>query len=278
MYTISTMSQADVETAVCWADQEGWNPGLDDAALFYAADRSGFLLGTLNRNPIASISAVKYGSDFGFIGLYIVQPEFRGQGYGFTLWQHAMNSLKGRNIALDGVVAQQDNYKKSGFKLAHRTIRFAGKSKKTVISSSIQTVQTVGMTKLMQYDQPFFPAPRAEFLQPWVQQAHGHTLAMLEKQTIVGYGTIRACRLGFKIGPLNAENATIALELFNALASSISEHTEIFLDVPEPNAQGVLLAQNAGLSPAFETARMYTGDFPALPLDKIFGITSFELG
>jgi hypothetical protein len=28
----------------------------------------------------------------------------------------------------------------------------------------------------------------------------------------------------------------------------------------------------------FETARMYTSDFPQLPLEKIFGVTTFELG
>ncbi len=28
----------------------------------------------------------------------------------------------------------------------------------------------------------------------------------------------------------------------------------------------------------FETARMYTGPAPALPLRRIFGVTTFELG
>lgn len=33
-----------------------------------------------------------------------------------------------------------------------------------------------------------------------------------------------------------------------------------------------------GLAPVFETARMYRGAMPRLPLERIFGITSFELG
>jgi hypothetical protein len=32
------------------------------------------------------------------------------------------------------------------------------------------------------------------------------------------------------------------------------------------------------MSPVFETARMYKGAAPKLPLERIFGITSFELG
>jgi hypothetical protein len=28
----------------------------------------------------------------------------------------------------------------------------------------------------------------------------------------------------------------------------------------------------------FETARMYTGEAPALPMERLYGVTSFELG
>jgi hypothetical protein len=52
----------------------------------------------------------------------------------------------------------------------------------------------------------------------------------------------------------------------------------VFLDVPEPNQPALGLAARYGLTPAFETARMYRGAAPALPLDRIYGITSFELG
>ena len=72
-YQISVMSLAEVSIALDWANAEGWNPGLNDAHTFYAADPSGFLIGKLDGQPIATISAVKYGLTFGFIGLYIVQ-------------------------------------------------------------------------------------------------------------------------------------------------------------------------------------------------------------
>ena len=53
---------------------------------------------------------------------------------------------------------------------------------------------------------------------------------------------------------------------------------EVFLDVPEPNRDAVALAKARGLAPVFETARMYRGVAPALPLSRIYGITTFELG
>jgi hypothetical protein len=38
------------------------------------------------------------------------------------------------------------------------------------------------------------------------------------------------------------------------------------------------LAQDLGLAPVFETARMYTGTVPRLRLERVFGVTTFELG
>ncbi|MEW5837498.1 MAG: GNAT family N-acetyltransferase [Pseudomonadota bacterium] len=276
---IERMTQDELRVAIDWARQEGWNPGLDDVAAFYAADPQGFLIGKLDQQPVASISAVRYGSAFAFIGLYIVEKSHRGRGYGMQLWTRALECLKGRNIGLDGVLAQQDNYRKSGFTLAHRNIRFAGRtSAKNVSTENIVDLASIDMSDLTAYDRRFFPAPRTSFLQAWIHQAHGHALGIVENDRLVAYGVIRACHEGYKIGPLNAESKDLALELFSALTAKIPSDATFYLDVPEPNAAAIAIAESHGMRPCFETARMYTGAAPDLPLHKIFGITSFELG
>lgn len=277
-YKISAMPQDDLSTAIDWARNEGWNPGLHDADAFYQADPTGFLAGRYDDQIIATISAVKYGSDFGFIGLYIVKEAYRGQGFGFKLWEAAIASLSGRNIGLDGVLAQQDNYKKSGFRLANRNIRFAGKSTKSTSSSRAIAAQHIAFSDIAAYDSRFFPAERSAFLKHWIAPENSQTLAIVENSKILGYGSIRACDRGFKIGPLNADNQDIAVELFSALSVAAPAQSEVFLDVPEPNKAAIALAQNFGMTPVFETARMYTKITPNLPLNKIFGITTFELG
>lgn len=277
-YKICIMSQHELSTTIDWARSEGWNPGIHDADAFYQADPTGFLAGKYNDQIIATISAVKYGSDFGFIGLYIVKEAFRGQGFGLKLWEAAIASLSGRNIGLDGVLAQQDNYKKSGFRLAHRNIRFSGKSTKSTLPTRAIAAQHIAFEDIAAYDSKFFPAERSAFLKQWIAPENSQSLVIVENSKILGYGSIRACDRGFKIGPLNAEGHDIAVELFLALTAKIPDQSDIFLDVPEPNQAAIQLAQNFGMTPVFETARMYTKHFPNLPLDKIFGITSFELG
>ena len=118
--------QPGVARALEWAGIEGWNPGQNDAATFFQVDPGGFWLGQLDDKPVASLSAVQWNNDFAFIGLYIVVPEERGKGYGWQLWQHVVRVHEGKCLALDGVVAQQANYAKSGFQFAHRSLRWAG--------------------------------------------------------------------------------------------------------------------------------------------------------
>lgn len=269
----------DVGLALDWAAAEGWNPGLHDARCFAAADGTGFYVGRKDGEPIATISVVKYGNAFAFLGLYIVKPEFRGQGYGLALWNAALRTARGRNVGLDGVVAQQENYKMSGFTLAHRNVRYRGtRGPGQPIDARIVPLSSLPFADVAAYDRPLFAAPRDAFLRCWIAQPGTKALAVVHDGAIAGYGVVRACRDGYKIGPLFAEDAGIADALLNALAQHVPEQREIFLDVPETNRRGVALAERYGMSYVFETARMYTGPAPKIPIQRVFGVTTFELG
>ncbi|HSH94361.1 MAG TPA: GNAT family N-acetyltransferase, partial [Roseimicrobium sp.] len=125
-FSVRVMTRNDLDFAVGLAAKEGWNPGVLDADSFFQADPQGFLIGMLDDHPVACISAASYGGVFGFLGFYIVVPEHRGKGFGIRIWKAAMERLRGQVIGLDGVVAQQENYRKSGFALAYRNIRYGG--------------------------------------------------------------------------------------------------------------------------------------------------------
>lgn len=278
-YLIRTMTPSEVPLAVDWAAAEGWNPGLEDAVCFSVGDRQGFLVGLWNDEPIAVISAVKYDEKFGFLGFYIVKPEWRGQGYGWQIWCRALDYLQGCNIGLDGVLAQQENYQKFGFQLAYRNVRYQGYTRKQR-PDSIHFVDlfTIPWEQVMAYDRQCFPAPRGQFLQGWFAQKGHQAIGYREENLLRGYGVLRPCRLGYKIGPLFADTPEIAENLFLALKSIPEPGEIIYLDVPEVNEEAIALAEKYSMEIVFETARMYTGEAPDLALEKIYGVTSFELG
>lgn len=278
-YTIRTMTRDEVDIAVDWAAAEGWNPGLYDGDCFDAADPNGFLIGLLGDEPVATISAVRYGDSFGFLGFYIVKPEHRGKGYGIEIWNAGLAYLSGRTIGLDGVVAQQDNYRKAGFTLAHRNIRYQGTGGgHDRADSGIVPLSALAFDDIRAYDRPFFPDDRSEFLRCWIDQPRCTALGIVRNGRPAGYGVLRGCRAGYKIGPLFADSPEFAETLFLALKAHAPEGAPIFLDTPAVNPAAVDLAKRHRMAAAFETARMYAGTIPDLPLNRLYGVTTFELG
>jgi ribosomal protein S18 acetylase RimI-like enzyme len=292
-YTMRLMTLDEVELATEWAAREGWNPGFDDAHVFHATDPEGFFVGVLDGEPIASISLVAYDEHFAFLGFYIVKQEFRGHGYGLALWREAMARRARPLIGLDGVVAQQAKYEKSGFRPAYRNIRFEGTAPSMTddaeLPCEIVPAHEVPFDRLVAYDREFFPAPRPRFLQLWLEpeqrrflgvpigSARSVALVARDGERILGLGAIRACREGFKIGPLYAEDERTADVLFLQLAA-YADGANVYLDVPEPNKAALRLVKRYEMKPVFESARMYTGPAPSLPLARLYGVTTFELG
>ncbi|OXY82394.1 GNAT family N-acetyltransferase [Oceanimonas doudoroffii] len=278
-YRIRVMNREEINLAIEWAAEEGWNPGLHDAQCYFSADPHGFLIGLLDDEPIATLSVIKYDDSFGFLGFYIVKPEYRGKGHGIEIWKAGINYLQDLNIGLDGVVDQQENYRKSGFKLAYRNIRYQGVGGgDQPRHSGVVELSTLPFDMIEAYDQPFFPANRAQFTRTWISQPDCHALGIMQNGTLSGYGVIRKCRDGYKIGPLMANSPELAESLFLALKAHTASSEHIYLDVPETNQAAVALAEKHGMNVSFETARMYTGAIPDIPLHRLFGVTSFEIG
>ena len=278
-YDIGYLDMAGIRTAVDWARKEGWNPGLNDAEAFAAEDPQGFLGLKVGGELAATISLVTYGPSVGFLGFYICRPDFRSKGLGIALWNEALKLKPARTIGLDGVKAQQDNYRKSGFVLAHENIRHGGAKPGGYGQSehSLTALSAADATAIDRFEQQrlLFPAPRHRFLAEWLRH---DALALRRDGEIVGYGVVRQCHEGWKVGPLFADNVADAETILRGLLITVPDGTPFFLDTPGTNQAAVELAVSLGLKPMFETARMYRGAAPEIDTAKVFGITTFELG
>jgi GNAT superfamily N-acetyltransferase len=284
--TIRPMKRQEMKLALEWAKNEGWNPGRNDADPFYDADPSGHFMGLLSGVPIGCISAVTYGKTFGFLGLYIVRPEYRGKGYGIQLWEYALKYLGTRNIGLDGVVARQQDYQKYGFRRTYGNLRYGGSvagDSDMSISKNIAELASFSIEDIVKYDSQMFPAPRGKFLAGWVRQKDAKALGYVSLHgqnagRLSGYGVIRPCVTGHKIGPLFADNEEIAEQLVHALTKGMADGNPVFIDIPEGNENALRMTKRMGMKQVFETARMYNLENPNLPVGRIYGVTTLELG
>ena len=278
-YEIAIASADDARRMAQWVGDEGWNPGNADIHAFFATDPGGFLVGRLDGEPVTCISVVKYGQAFGFLGFYIARPAARGKGYGVKVWDAGMARMAGRNVGLDGVPAQQANYRKSGFRLAWNNIRYEGPPPvgKPPAGVSLVDARSVPFDRLAAFDRRFFSEARDSFLAAWITLPERATMVALRDGKLAGFAVMRSCRTTSRVGPLFAESPDIAEALVSALADRTGA-TALAIDVPDINKPGVALVERAGMKPSFETARMYTGANPDLDYAGLFGVTSFELG
>lgn len=275
-FVVRKATHEDMNFVLTLAKEEGWNPGIDDASAFYLTDPTGFFIGTTENEKVGCISAVAYDNLYGFLGLYIVKPSFRGKGYGMKLWTHALNHLKDYSIGLDGVLNRQKDYEKSNFRPYYKNIRFTGKVQGN-LSQDLINLNEVPFNILVEYDTSIFGVSRAHFLKHWIKMPNANAMAKVNNGRILGYGVIRKCYEGFKIGPLFADHIETAIEIFKNLCLT-ANNQPIFLDISEGNPEGKRIVETFNLQPVFQTIRMYKNHPPKQQLDKVFGITTFELG
>ena len=277
----------EIGVLLSWAENEGWNPGIGDAGLFYEADESGYFVSYLNDVLVAGISVVKQNDKHAFLGLYLCHPEYRGKGIGLKTWNAGLSSVGARCVGLDGVVDQQENYSRSGFSYVHRNVRYAGPISQLIselessstnngIKTSLATIED--LNAVVEYDAHVGGLERPTFYKAWLKNhSTRKTMIAMANERIVGVAGIRQCASGYKVGPWLADNATVASTLIYETVKPY-QHESVMIDIPEPNRAAAELLQSSGFAPVFETARMYRGAAPSIDTDRLFGVATLELG
>ena len=282
---VREMTKKDLKLVINWAIKEEWNPGLYEIDALYEADPKGYHLLEIDNKPVASLASIRYAPNFAFLGLYIVAPPYRKQGYGKLLWDVVMGNIKDcSTIGLNGVSEQIGQYEKEGFKLAHTNVRWRGdllNSQRPFITDfkkGLSLHKPTSLTPLIDYDTRLFQAPRSKFLSKWLTMPQSHVLAATENGELSGYGVISKTNDGYKIAPLVANNQIIAKEIYAALCRCVGKQGRIQIDTPANNPEAIHLMEQFGLEKTFETFRMYKGQVIPIEDKKWFGLTSLEIG
>ena len=271
-----------VKTLISWAEKEGWNPGPYDAEVYYKTDPDGFYGFFHNGTLIGGGSIVSYNKEFGFMGFFIVKPEYRSNGIGRKLWYQRRDTLlsrlnKGASIGMDGVITMQPFYRKGGFEILFRDERYEKIGMELTTDKNISSIINVDIESILTYDKKCFGFSRPQFMKPWLKLPENKTFKYVENGNLNGFAIVRKANKGFKVCPLFADNEMIAEELYKACLNSVVGEP-LYLDIPVINKGAENIIKKYKATYVFECARMYYGKPPDIDIDKVFGITTFELG
>ena len=272
------MRGEDVAAAIEWAAGRGRNPGINDAGCFYEADPERLFCGGNWREQIGSRSRRYPTAKALALSVCILSARTGGVTLMARRWP-------GGAPAPAGMQHRRRRRHGAGGGLPEGSALETSLTPTRVLSERERPEESGGVedpafnwSEIINYDRRCFPAPREAFLRAWTAQPGAAALGLRGPAGLQGYGVLCPCRKGFKIGPLFADGPEIAELLFQALCGRAGAGSEVFLDIPEVNPAALALVERHRMQKVFATARMYSGEPPAIDLSRIYGITSFELG
>jgi GNAT superfamily N-acetyltransferase len=276
------LDQTGIRILVDWARQEGWNPGPYDADIFWATDPEGFVGIYDGDTMVGGGAIVRYTDTFGFMGLFIVRPEYRSRGIGRQLWYARRDRLLARLepdacIGMDGVVAMQPFYAQGGFVPAYREVRYCRVGERLDVDPRVSPISGADWPAILAYDEAVLGYARPAFLRPWLALPGNKAFRYDDARGLRGIAVVRKAHEGWKIGPLFADDVVAAEALYRACLNAVP-CDNLYCDVPMANPAAASLLERYGAKYVFECARMYYGAPPLQDVGRIFGVTSFELG
>jgi GNAT superfamily N-acetyltransferase len=282
---IRPMTRPELDVVLDWADQEGWNPGLADADVFWRIDRSGLWAIDVDGVLVGSGATIAHGSHHVVIGLVHVRPEHRRQGIATRTFPWLVDGAlsrmpAGTTVGLDVPDHLHDLAERFGFRPVRRVARMVGRAidvRRGAHAGEVRSLASVPVDAVVAYDGAHVGAMRRDLLETWIHPAGGFSLGVFEGRALRGMAVMRPARRGYRIGPLFADDADIAEELMGSLSRLVLGHT-ITLDVPTDNPQVLALAQRHGLSETTSVVHLELGDVAPAPEGSVYAVTSIEIG
>lgn len=281
-HEMGVMSADEVGILRGWAVSEGWNPGVADVGIAHAYNPQAFVALRHNGEMLGGGSIFSYEGRYGFMGLFIMREDMRGKGLGAVLWHERLRLLRerlqpGAIIGMDGVLNMAPFYARGGFEYLYDDIRFEGEARGEA-QPECAMLTDADLEDVFGLDAASYPCDRHEFLQRWFA-APGLKTAVMRGTAgqLQAVGVLRPAVDGYKFGPVLARSSSAAHTVISHLLNEVQEQ-RVQLDVPQANESTLALATSFGLTEVFRCARMYNGGLPALDINNVYGLTSFEFG
>ena len=136
-------------------------------------------------------------------------------------------------------------YERGGFRqfTRHRRFEFTSTDTAPDLDPGLTQLSNIDFQDIEDMDAVCFPGSRGDFLKSWIEQDDAISLGLVEKDRLRGYGLMRPCLSGWKVGPLIADE----IETANRLWTGFSKHGQgksIFIDSPDNNPSAIHLCKS----------------------------------
>lgn len=263
---LRTMTKLDIPSGMRLKEIAGWNQTAQDWERFLTASPDGCFVAELDGEVCGTVTTISYEERFAWVGMVLVDPEFRGRGIGAKLLARAIEHLdagKISTIKLDATPLGKPLYETLGFVSEYEIERWVLRtssvsSTKTHRSRPPGLLSPDPLDSIFELDRDIFGADRSSLLESLHQEVPDFTFAMRNANIVEGYGFGRHGCYADHLGPWMATDAHVARQLLEAFLASCGRDT-IVVDCLKSNTMARSLLQSFGFTYSRPLTRMYRG-------------------
>ncbi|HWZ98476.1 MAG TPA: GNAT family N-acetyltransferase [Candidatus Dormibacteraeota bacterium] len=283
---LRAMTENDIAAGMRLKELAGWNQTEADWKRFLGADREGCFVAEVDETVCGTAATIRYQGRFAWVGMVLVDPDYRGRGIGTRLLERCIEHLDSINvpcIKLDATPLGKPIYEKLGFVSEYELERWT--LKRTVRNSLQQKpiendepMPAPLLEHVLKADREAFGADRSVILRSVNHEAPLFTDGVWNAGGMEGYAFGRRGSFADHLGPWIAKDEEAAARMLDRFLAQSTRET-IVTDCSKANPFARKLLQERGFEYSRPLARMFRGrnDFPGRP-ELVCSILGPEFG
>lgn len=282
---LRVMTEQDVSGGLRLNTLSGWNQTAADWQRFLKNSPPGCFVVEDDGKIVGTATTVNYENRFAWIGMVLVNPEYRKQGIGTQLLKKTVEYLDEKNIRtmkLDATPQGKPIYTKLGFVEEYEIERWIRKRPPGAVSPVPQSICTplgeIQKERIFRMDEELFGADRSFLLRALCEEAPEFAAAIWKGEVLQGYAFGRHGLFADHLGPWMARTRAAGEQILQGFLAQSSRET-IIVDCLKSNSMAVELLHSCGFAPSRPLTRMVRGPnlYPGKP-DSFCAILGPEFG
>ncbi len=272
---IRKMELSDMDGLMRIKNAEGWNQTEKDWELIIKYPHSVNLVAVLEKQIVGTVCAINYKHTVAWIGMMLVDKEFRGRGISKLLLNETIHRLeKCASIKLDATPAGRPVYLKLGFMDEYKLYRMIhpsvteislspGSPEAVQAGQAVQAVQVRpgDLPELAEFDRNVFGADRAALMKHMYENYPELAWLIRENNKIVGFCLGRRGVKYTQIGPVYASSEAIAKSLIRTAVNCIPGKA-VVVDIQAAKTSTIQWLEECGFTSQRFFDRMYLQSNP----------------
>src|SRR5690242_18663282 len=282
--TLREMQLSDVKAGMQLSTAEGWNQTEKDWEFIINNLQNICLVTEANNQVIGTTTAINYGDEIAWIGMVLIDKNYRGRGISKMLLENVLKKLKEcRSIKLDATSAGREVYKKFGFKDEYLITRMTCSSVKNSFTIGdenvfVESLQSKDIKAIIEFDKIVFGANRAKLVGYLTTEYFDKSWLLKRNDRLATFASGRAGNKYHHIGPVIGETIDDVKILISKALKEINGQP-VVVDVINNKNELINWLQSLGFIKQREFIRMYKNENPFHGLtEKYFLICGPEFG